>query len=74
MTQVQDLPLGFVESHEVHPGPLLKTVHVTLDGILSLRHVSHTTQLDVIHKLAEGALDPTVNVVDEDNKEYWCQY
>ena len=73
-TQVQDFSLGFVETHEVHPGPLLKTVHVTLDGILSLRHVSHTTQLDVIHKLAEGALDPTVDVIDEDTKEHCSQY
>ncbi|KAK4807441.1 hypothetical protein QYF61_001992 [Mycteria americana] len=49
-------------------GPLLQLVQVPLDGILSLRHVNHTTQLGIICKLAEDALDPTVYVVDEDIK------
>ena len=56
-THVQELALGLVEPHEVHTGPLLKLVQVPLDGILSLRHVDHTTQLSVICKLAGGALD-----------------
>ncbi|KAK4829865.1 hypothetical protein QYF61_007257 [Mycteria americana] len=73
-TQVQDLALGFVEPHEVHMGPLLKLVQVPLDGIPSLRHVNCTTQLGVTCKLAEGALDPTVYVIDEDIKQYWSQY
>jgi len=46
-TQVQDSALGLVEPHEVHMGPLLQLVQVPLDGILSLRHVNHTTQLGV---------------------------
>ncbi|KAK4820994.1 hypothetical protein QYF61_009460 [Mycteria americana] len=70
-TQVQDPALGLVEPHEVHTGPLLQ---VPLDGILSLRCVNRTTQLDVICKLAEGALNPTVYVIDEDIKQYWSQY
>ncbi|KAK4820335.1 hypothetical protein QYF61_024873 [Mycteria americana] len=67
-TQVQDLALGLVEPHEVHMGPLHQLVQVPLDGILSLRHVNCTTQLGVLCKLAEGALDPTVCVIDEDIK------
>jgi len=54
---MQDLALGLVEPHEVHIGPLPKLVQVPLDGILSLRHVNCTTQLGVICKLAEGALN-----------------
>ena len=34
MIYVQSLALGFVESHEVHPGPLLKSVQVSMNGIL----------------------------------------
>ncbi|KAK4816649.1 hypothetical protein QYF61_019626 [Mycteria americana] len=64
-TQVQDLALDLVEPHEVHTGPLLQLVQVPLDGMPSLRRVSHTTQPGVICKLAEGALDPTVCVIDE---------
>ncbi|KAK4816777.1 hypothetical protein QYF61_022889 [Mycteria americana] len=56
-TQVQDPALGLVEPHEVHIGPLLELVQVPLDSILSLRCVNCTTQLGVICKLAEGALD-----------------
>ena len=56
MTQVQDLTLGFAELHEVHLGPLLKPVWVSLDGISHLGHVNSTTQFGVICKLAEGAL------------------
>ncbi|KAK4816335.1 hypothetical protein QYF61_015019, partial [Mycteria americana] len=66
--QVQDPALGLVEPHEVHMGPLLQLVQVPLDGMPSLRRVSHTTQPGVICKLAEGALDPTVCVIDEDIK------
>jgi len=39
-------------------GPFLKLVQVPLDGIPPLRCVDRTTQLGVISKLAEGALDP----------------
>ncbi|KAK4818697.1 hypothetical protein QYF61_017918 [Mycteria americana] len=74
LTQVQDTALGLVEPHEVHTGPLLQIVQVPLDGISSLRRVSYTAQLGVVCKLAEGALDPAVNVIDEDIKQYWSQY
>ncbi|KAK4811117.1 hypothetical protein QYF61_019748 [Mycteria americana] len=59
-SQEQDLAFGLVELHEVCMGPPPKPVKVPLDGIPSLRHVNHTTQLGVIHKLAEGAFNPTV--------------
>ena len=73
-TQVQDLALGLVEPHEVHTGSLLELVQVPLDGIPSLRRVNRTTQLGVLCKFAEGALDATVYVIDEDTKQYWSQY
>ena len=41
-------------------------VCLSLDGIPPLRCVD--TQLVVIHKLDEGALNPTVDVIDEDVK------
>jgi len=56
-TQMQDLALGLVEPHDVHTGPLTELVQVPLDGIPSFRCVSCTTQLGLICKLDEGALD-----------------
>ena len=40
-TKVQDIALSFVRPHEVLLGPLLEPVWVFLDGIPSLRLVSH---------------------------------
>ena len=59
---MQDPALGLAEPHDVCPGPRLQLVQVPADNILSFWCVSCTTQLGVICKLAEGALDPTVCV------------
>jgi len=42
--------------------------------IACLRHVSCTTEPGVMCKLAEGVLNRTVSLVDEDIKEHQCQY
>ncbi|KAK4814468.1 hypothetical protein QYF61_018986 [Mycteria americana] len=73
-TQVQDPALGLVEPHEVHTGPLLQLVQVPLDDIPSFWRVSCTTQLGVICRLTEGALDLSVNVIDENIDQHWSQY
>ncbi|KAK4822002.1 hypothetical protein QYF61_006616 [Mycteria americana] len=71
---VQDLALGLVELHELCMGPPLKPVKVPLDGIPSLQCVNRTTQLGVISKLAEGALNPTVHVTDKCVKQCLSEY
>ena len=58
-TQVQDLAFGLV-LHEVGMGPPLKPAYISLDGIPSLERVNYTTQLGVVCKLAEDALDPII--------------
>ena len=55
-------------------GPVLQPVQVPLDGLLSLQCIDCTSQLGVICKLAEGALNPAVDVTNEDIKECWSQY
>ncbi|KAK4816353.1 hypothetical protein QYF61_015667 [Mycteria americana] len=49
-------------------------LQVPLDDIPSFWRVSCTTQLGVICKLAEGALDLAVNVIDENIEQRWSQY
>ena len=73
-TQVQDFALGFVEHHEILLGLLLEPIYVSLNGILSLRHIDCTPQLGTNHKLSEGVLDPIVDVVNEDSKQHHSQY
>ncbi|GAB0209612.1 hypothetical protein GRJ2_003426900 [Grus japonensis] len=70
----KDLALGLVELHKVRTGRLLKPIKVPLDGIPSLKRINRTTQLGVICKFAEGALSPTIYVIDEDIEQYWSQY
>lgn len=47
-TQVIELTLGFVELHEVYMRPILKLVHISLDGVLSHSHINSTAQLGFI--------------------------
>jgi len=51
--------------------PLFECVQIPLDSITSLYFVICTNQLDVISKLAEGTLNPTVYVTDKDVEEHW---
>jgi len=71
---MQELALGLVEPHKVHRGPLLELVYVPLNGILSFWCVSYTTQLYVVCRLDEGALDLTVYVIDENITQHRSQY
>jgi len=61
-TQLQDPVLGLVSFHEVLTGKSLKLVKAPVDGIPSLPRVNCTTQLGVISKLTETALNHTVYV------------
>ena len=53
--------------------PLFERVQVPLDGVPPLCCFNCTTLLDVISKLAEGTLNPTVCVSDKDVEQYWSQ-
>ena len=74
LTFVQDLALGLVELHAVHTRPPVQPVKVPLNGIPSLQHINHTTQLGVVGRLAEGSLIPTVHVADKDIEQHRPQY
>ena len=53
--------------------PLLETILVPVDGIPLFYVANCTTQLDVINKLAEGALNPIIYIIDKNVKEYSSQ-
>jgi len=74
LAHVQDLALGVVELDEVHIDPPRQPVQVPLDGIPSLQRVNRTTQLGVVGKLAEDALDPTVHVISKDFEQCQSRY
>uniref|UniRef100_A0A8B9G1P6 RNA helicase n=1 Tax=Amazona collaria TaxID=241587 RepID=A0A8B9G1P6_9PSIT len=74
LTKVEDLALGMVKLHQVGISPPHKRVKVPLDGIPSLQCINRTTQLGVIGKLAEGALNPTVHVTHKDVEQDRSQH
>lgn len=69
-TQVQHLALGLVEPHEFHVGPLPEFVQAPWMAACPLGVSSAQPQVGVIRKLAGSAIDPTVNVLDEEIKLY----
>ncbi|KAK4830116.1 hypothetical protein QYF61_008543 [Mycteria americana] len=66
VAQVQDLALGLVEPHTIGLGPLIQPVQVPLQSLPTLQQINTPTQLGVICKLTEGALNPLLQIIDED--------
>lgn len=66
LAQMQDLVRGLVEPHTVHIGPAIKPVWVLLCSNLPLQHVNCTTQLGVVLKLVQVALNPIVHIANKD--------
>ncbi|KAK4824303.1 LOW QUALITY PROTEIN: hypothetical protein QYF61_013048 [Mycteria americana] len=74
VTQVQDLALGLVKPHTIGPSPSIQPVQISLQSLPPLKQINTPTQLGVICKLTEGALDPLVQIIDKDIKQNWPQY
>ncbi|KAK4821781.1 hypothetical protein QYF61_002197 [Mycteria americana] len=74
VAQVQDLALSFVEPHTTGPSPSIQPVQVPLQSLPTLKQINTPTQLGVVCKLTEGALDPLVQIIDKDMKQNWPQH
>ncbi|KAK4830661.1 LOW QUALITY PROTEIN: hypothetical protein QYF61_012541, partial [Mycteria americana] len=68
VAQVQDLALGLVKPHTIGPSPSIQP------SLPTLKQINTPTQLGVICKLTEGALDPFVQIIDKDIKQDWPQH
>ncbi|KAK4828214.1 hypothetical protein QYF61_024648 [Mycteria americana] len=74
VAQVQDLALGLVKPHTIDLGPWIQPVQIPLQSLPPLKQINTPTQLGVICKLAETALDPFVQIIDKDVKQNWPQH
>ncbi|KAK4820903.1 hypothetical protein QYF61_008135 [Mycteria americana] len=74
VAQVQDLALGLVEPHTIDLSPSIQPVQVPLQSLPPLKQINTPTQLGVICKLTEGALDPFIQIIDKDVKQNWPQH
>ncbi|KAK4815422.1 hypothetical protein QYF61_001410 [Mycteria americana] len=68
VAQVQDLALGLVKPHTIGLGPSIQPVQVPLQSLPTLQQINTPTQLGVVCKPSEGALDPLVQITDKDVK------
>ncbi|KAK4822320.1 hypothetical protein QYF61_013019 [Mycteria americana] len=74
VTQVRDPALSLVEPHTTDLSPSIQPVQVPLQSLPALQQINTPTQLGVICKLTEGALDPLVQIIDKDIKQNWPQH
>ncbi|KAK4810733.1 hypothetical protein QYF61_007707 [Mycteria americana] len=74
VAQVQDLALGLVKPHTIHPSPSIQPVQVPLQSLPTLQQINTPTQLGVVCKLTESTLDPFVQIIDKDIKQNWPQH
>ena len=65
--KVQDPALGLVELHTIGLSPAIQHVQILLKGNTS-------SQLGVICKITEGALNPLIQVISKDIKQDQPQY
>ncbi|KAK4826463.1 hypothetical protein QYF61_009190 [Mycteria americana] len=73
VAQAKDLALGLVKPHTIDLGPSIQPVQVPLQSLPTLQQINTPTQLGVICKLTESALDPFVQIIDKDIKQNWPQ-
>ncbi|RMC19436.1 hypothetical protein DUI87_04047 [Hirundo rustica rustica] len=59
----QDLALAMVGPHATGFDPLIQPVQISLKNLPTLQQINTPTQLDVICKLTEGALDPLGQII-----------
>ncbi|KAK4827428.1 hypothetical protein QYF61_017866 [Mycteria americana] len=74
VTQVQDPALGLVKPHTIGLSPSIQPVQIPLQSLPILKQINTPTELGVISKLTEGALDPLVQIIDKDIKQNRPQY
>jgi len=65
VTEVQDPALGLVEPHRVGLSPSIQSVQIPLQSLPTLEQIDTPTQLGVICKLTEGALNPLIQMIDK---------
>ncbi|KAK4814102.1 hypothetical protein QYF61_008197 [Mycteria americana] len=73
VAQVQDLALGLVKPHTIGLGPCIQPVQIPLQSLPTLKQIDTAAQFGVVCKLAEGTLNPLIQIIDKDIKQDWPQ-
>jgi len=71
VTQVQDPALSLIEPHTVGLSLSIQPVQIALWSLPTHKQINTPSQLGVICKLTEGALNPLIQIIDKDVKWNW---
>ncbi|KAK4811166.1 hypothetical protein QYF61_019797 [Mycteria americana] len=69
--RVQNLAFGLVKFHAINDCPMLQSIQISLQGLLSLKRVNSTSQFSVISKLANGAFNSCLQIIDKNIEQNW---
>ena len=69
MAKVQDPAFGLVEPHPIGFSPAIQPIQIPPLGLATLRQINTSSQLGVICKLSEGALNALIQVINKDIKQ-----
>jgi len=70
---VQDPAFGLVEPRTVGLSPWIQPVQIPLQRLPTLKQIDTLTQLGVICRPTEGALNPLIQIIDKGVKQDWTQ-
>ncbi|KAK4811354.1 LOW QUALITY PROTEIN: hypothetical protein QYF61_027583 [Mycteria americana] len=68
-SQVQNLAFVLIKFHAIDDCPMLQSI--PLQGLLPLKRVNSTSQIGIISKLADGAFNPCIQIVDKNIEQDW---
>jgi len=69
VAKVQDPIFGLVELHLIGFSPAIQPAQIPLQGLAIPRQINTSSQLGVICKLTEGALNALIQVINKDTEE-----
>ena len=74
LTKVKDLAFCLAEVHTIGLSPAIQPVQIPLQGLPTPRQMDTFSQLDVICKLTEGALNALIQIINKDIEQDRPQY
>ena len=74
VTKMQDPTMDPMEIHATNLGPSIQSIQVPLQCPSHFRQINTPSQLGVVCKLTEGALNPLIKVINKDVKQKWPQH
>jgi len=69
VNEVQNPAFGLVEPHTIGLSPSIQSVQIPLQSLPNLEQIDTPTELSVLCKLTEGALNPLIQMTDKDIKQ-----